>query len=95
MRATGGVHKRSILASTGLAVILVAMTSQAFAQEQKASEEEAGVALKTITIRRANDAQAPTSVAAPVGRVDREEINRFGGAKLDDVLRGTAGVARV
>ncbi|MHC5232050.1 TonB-dependent receptor domain-containing protein [Brucella sp. LJL56] len=92
MRATGGVHKHSILASKGLAVILVAMTSQSFAQEQKASDEEAGVALKTITIRQATDAQAPTSVAAPVGRVGREEINRFGGAKLDDVLRGTAGV---
>jgi hemoglobin/transferrin/lactoferrin receptor protein len=65
------------------------MASQAFAQEQKASEEEAGVALKTITIRRATDAQAPTSVTAPVGKVDREEINRFGGAKLDDVLCGT------
>ncbi|HHV68124.1 MAG TPA: TonB-dependent receptor plug domain-containing protein, partial [Ochrobactrum intermedium] len=92
MRATGGVHRRSFKASTGLAVILATMTSQAFAQEQKAADDEAGVALKTITIRRANDAQVPTSVTAPVGKVNREEINRFGGAKLDDVLRGTAGV---
>ncbi|ERL99986.1 hypothetical protein Q644_07790 [Brucella intermedia 229E] len=68
------------------------MTSQAFGQEQKAADDEAGVALKTITIRRANDTQVPTSVTAPVGKVNREEINRFGGAKLDDVLRGTAGV---
>src|SRR5690606_33616081 len=92
MRATGGVQRRSFKASTGLAVILAAMTSQALAQEQKNPDEEAGVALKTITIRRPNDAQVPTAVPAPVGKVSREEINRFGGAKLDDVLRGTAGV---
>lgn len=92
MRATGGVSKRSFQASTGLAVILMAMTSNSFAQEQKASEDDAGVALKTITICRAGGAQDPTAIPAPVGKVDRNAIDRFGGAKLDDALRGTAGV---
>ncbi|MBB5702724.1 hemoglobin/transferrin/lactoferrin receptor protein [Ochrobactrum daejeonense] len=68
------------------------MTSNSFAQEQKASEDDAGVALKTITIRRAGGAQDPTAIPAPVGKVDRNAIDRFGGAKLDDALRGTAGV---
>ncbi len=91
MRATGGVQKRAYLAGTGLAVILT-MATQVYAQEQKASDEEGNVALKTITIRKAGDAQEPTSVPAPTGQIKRDTIERFGNAKLDYVLRGTAGI---
>ncbi len=93
MRATGGVHKRSFLASSGLAVILVAMASQSLAQEQKAAESESDVKLKTITIK-GDGAKGDTTYNTPaaVSTVSSEELRRNGDVKLDDVLRDKPGV---
>ncbi|MBD7991041.1 TonB-dependent receptor [Ochrobactrum sp. Sa2BUA5] len=93
MRAINGEHKRSFLASTSLAVILIAMTQNAFAQEQAAATEADGVALKTITIQNATAAKAdaPYSTPAAVSTVSKEEVNRFGDVKLDDLLRDVPG----
>ncbi len=93
MRAINGDQKRSFLASTGLAVILIAMAQNAFAQEQAAATEADGVALKTITIQNPTSAKAdaPFSTPAAVSTVSRQEINRFGDVKLDDLLRDVPG----
>ncbi len=93
MRATGGVHKRSFLASSGLAVILVAMASQSLAQEQKAAESESDVKLKTITIRGDGaKGDATYNTPAAISTVSSEELRRNGDVKLDDVLRDKPGV---
>jgi hemoglobin/transferrin/lactoferrin receptor protein len=93
MRATGGVHKRSFLASSGLAVILVAMASQSLAQEQKAAESESDVKLKTITIKGDGaKGDATYNTPAAVSTVSSEELRRNGDVKLDDVLRDKPGV---
>src|SRR5690606_25930360 len=65
-----------------------ALAQQAIAQEQAATSE-GGVALKTITIRQTPRTQ---ETPAPTSTVDRQTINRFGGAKIDDVLRSEPGV---
>lgn len=88
MRATNGRHKLAFFAGTGLAVILSALAQQAIAQEQAATSE-GGVALKTITIRQTPRTQ---ETPAPTSTVDRQTIDRFGGAKIDDVLRSEPGV---
>lgn len=93
MRTTGSVHKISILATTGLAVVLMALAQQASAQEQKASDEEGNVALKTITIQNNGAAKgdSPYSTPAAVSTVSKEKIDRQGDVKLDDVLRDIPG----
>lgn len=93
MRVINGEHKRSFLASTGLAVILTTMASGAYAQQKAAASEADGVELKTITIQNPTAAKgdAPYSTPAAVSAVSKEEINRYGDVKLDDLLRDVPG----
>ncbi len=93
MRATDGAYKGSFLASSGLALILVAMSQQAMSQEQKTSADDENVALKTITIQNsgANSSDAPYVTPSAVSTVSKEKIKRQGDVKLDDVLRDIPG----
>lgn len=80
MRATGGHYKRSFLASSGLAVILVAMTTQSFAQEQKASESEDGVNLNTVVIKanrvaKGSVTDTPLASTTTANDIRKKEIN--------------------
>ncbi|WP_343315927.1 TonB-dependent hemoglobin/transferrin/lactoferrin family receptor [Brucella sp. BE17] len=80
MRATGGQYKRSFLASSGLAIILVAMTSQSFAQEQKASESEDGVNLKTVVIKgvrtsKGSVTDTPLASTTTADQISKQDIN--------------------
>ncbi|MEN5299466.1 TonB-dependent receptor [Brucella sp. TWI559] len=88
MRAINGAQKRSFLASTGLAVILMAIPQSAFAQQQSAVKETDGIELNTITIQKATGAQN-SAASANKEIIKRDTIERFGTTKLDDVLRGT------
>lgn len=80
MRATGGAYKRSFLASSGLALILVAMTSQSFAQEQKTAEEKDGVNLKTVVVKSTGVAKGsitdtPLASTTTADEIRKQEIN--------------------
>lgn len=90
MRAFLGVFNRTAMAGTGLAIVLAALANGAVAQENQAQGDDADtVKLKTIVINRASDT---TAVAAPVGTIKSEQIRRADTGKVDDILRGTAGV---
>ncbi|MGU3399198.1 TonB-dependent receptor domain-containing protein [Brucellaceae bacterium D45D] len=93
MRATGGHYKRSFLASSGLAIILVAMAQHTSAQERNPANNDDGVALNTITIQNTRAAQGDSPYATPaaVSTVSKEDINRYGDVKLDDLLRDVPG----
>ena len=92
MQATGEAFYRSFLANTGLAIVLMAATVEAGAEEQKKTEEAEVVELKQITIKGNAAAADPINQPAPTARVDRTTIERYGGTKLDDVLRSEAGI---
>ncbi|MGO1162707.1 TonB-dependent receptor domain-containing protein [Brucella pseudogrignonensis] len=88
MRAINGEQKRSFLASTAIAVVIAAMTSGAYAQQQSATTDADSVKLKTITIQKATGAQN-SAASANKETINRDTIERFGSTKIDDVLRGT------
>lgn len=61
MRAINGEQKRSFLASTSLAVVILAMTSHAYAQEQTAATDTNGVELKPIVIKNTRTTRGSVS----------------------------------
>jgi len=76
MRAINGEQKRSFLASTGLAVIIMAMTQSAFAQQQTAATENDGVALKPIVIKGSRVTKGSVSDTPLANVVTAEEIRK-------------------
>lgn len=94
MRATGGVQKRSFLAntgmaSTGLAVILVALTSQAFAQEQKATTENGAVALKPILIKNSRAVNGSVTDTPLASTTTADDIRKRDINSLRDISNTT------
>lgn len=76
MRAINGEQKRSFLASTGLTVILMAITQSAFAQQQTAATQQDSVALKPIVIKGSRVTKGSVSDTPLANVVTAEEIRK-------------------
>ncbi|HWT61918.1 MAG TPA: TonB-dependent hemoglobin/transferrin/lactoferrin family receptor [Ochrobactrum sp.] len=76
MRAINGAQKRSFLASTGLAVVILGLVSSAHAQEQKAETDTNGVALKPIVIKSARGTKGSVSDTPLANVTTADEIRK-------------------
>lgn len=76
MRAINGEHKRSFLASTGLAVVITAIASGAYAQEQTATADADGVQLKPIVIKNNRATSGSVSDTPLANVITAEEIRQ-------------------
>lgn len=76
MRAKNGEQTRSFLASTGLAVVILAMTSNAYAQEQAAATDNNGVELKPIVIKNTRGTKGSVSDTPLANVTTADEIRK-------------------
>lgn len=76
MRAINGEQKRSFLASTGLAVVILAMASGAYAQEQTAATDSNGVELKPIVIKNTRGTKGSVSDTPLANVTTADEIRK-------------------
>ncbi|MCL7999158.1 TonB-dependent hemoglobin/transferrin/lactoferrin family receptor [Brucella sp. 21LCYQ03] len=76
MRVINGEQKRSFLTSTGLAVVIMAMTQSAFAQQQTAATENDGVTLKPIVIKSSRVMKGSVADTPLANVVTAEEIRK-------------------
>lgn len=80
MRVINGEHKRSFLASTGLAVVIIAITSGAYAQQQTAATDDSNnnnsVQLQPIVIKNNRATSGSVSDTPLANVVTAEEIRK-------------------
>lgn len=85
MRTTGSVHKISILATTGLAVVLMALAQPAFSQEKKAEGESENLSLKPIVIKGARNAKGSVTDTPAASTTTADEVRKKEIDSLTDV----------